>query len=178
MAEDVAAWATRAATLPAVLVHTTPPAVEASGEVLTDAARAGLTRVSGGDLVLSRVRSGKGAAVDVAVNVRGAGSAATATVNRVGPVSLVEDDTAAHQEPFRYLAERTGGARSYSMKRRRKAKRRGFLWIPGVGFRMRAKHPGTTGQHPIREALQSHGDEAGRAGLDVFATAVQRHLRG
>lgn len=169
-------WAQRAATLPAVLVHTTPRAVQAGAESLAEQARTNLRNVSGGDQVLSRVRSGRGARVDVKVAVQGSGSGTRALVLPVGPVSLVENDTTAHREPFAYLSERTGGRRSYSMARRRKAVRRGFLFIPGVGIRTRVRHPGTRGRHPVGEAMRVAGRDAGAAGAAVFVRAIREHL--
>jgi hypothetical protein len=91
---------------------------------------------------------------------------------------LVEDDTKAHPIRFRNLAQRTGGQRNYSMARRRSASRRGFLYIPGVGYRTDAQHPGTKGKRPVRRAFQSSADEAGKAGLIVFQKAVRSHLAG
>jgi hypothetical protein len=84
---------------------------------------------------------------------------------------LIEDDTKAHVQPFQY-----GG--NYSMSRRRKAVRRGFLFIPGVGIRSRTRHPGTKGKQPIRKAWEANSERAGDAGLDVFADAITKHLGG
>lgn len=169
-------WAQRAATLPAVLVQTTPRAVRAGAAPLAEQARLNLRRASGGDLRLSRVRSGKGARVGVKVTTQGSGTGTRALVLPVGPVSLVENDTRAHQQPFRYLAERTGGQRSYSMDRRRKAKRGRVMVLPGIGARTRVRHPGTTGSHPVGRAMQVAGREAGQAGAAVFARAIAEHL--
>jgi hypothetical protein len=144
----VSDWARRAATLPAALVQATPRAVRAGAGPLEDQARTNLRSASGGDLFLSRVRSGKGARVDVKVQTQGSGSGTRALVLPVGPVSLLENDTRAHREPFQYVAERTGGARRYSMNRRRRAARRGVISIPGVGVRTYVRHRGTRGQHP------------------------------
>ena len=169
-------WARRAATLPAVIVETTPRAVRAGARPLEEQARQNLRTASGGDLRLSRVRSGKGARVDVKVTLQGSGSGARALVLPVGPVSLVEGDTRAHREPFQYLAERTGGRRSYSMARRRGAVRRGFLYIPGVGIRAHVRHPGTRGRHPVGRAMQMAGRKAGQVGAETFARAVREHM--
>lgn len=189
----VESFARRAATLPAVLVDSTPPAVTAGAEVLEREARANLLRASGGDLRLSRARSiraartgGAGSKVDVRVKLIGAGKRATAHVLPVGPVSLVEGPTRRHRIPFAHGQGRryaTAGE-AYSERsnlagftaRRKRAARTGFVWIPGVGFRTRVNHPGTRGKRPVRRAMDTHSEEAGRAGLEVFATAVQRHL--
>lgn len=175
MTQTLQEWAERAATLPAVLVEATPRAVRAGADVLEGTARSNLTRASGGDLRLSRVRSGKGARVDVKVRTDGSGSRARAVVVPVGPVSLVENDTRAHQQPFQYLSARTGGARSYSMARRRKAVRARAMNIPGVGWRMRVRHPGTKGKEPVAKAMLDAG-VAGRAGAAVFTRAVANHM--
>jgi hypothetical protein len=172
----VSEWAQRAATLPAVLVQTTPRAVRAGAAPLADQARVNLRRASGGDLRLSRVRSGKGARVDVKVTVQGSGSGARALVLPVGPVSLVENDTRAHRQPFRYLAERTGGRRSYSMDRRRRAVRSRVMVLPGIGVRTHVRHPGTRGTQPVGRAMLMAGREAGQVGAAVFARAIADHL--
>jgi hypothetical protein len=62
------------------------------------------------------------------------------------------------------------------MARRRKAKRKGFIWIPGVGARQSVNHPGTKGKRPITKAFDSEADAAGDRGLDVFARAIRAHL--
>lgn len=169
-------FARRMATLPATIVEVTPEAVRGAAVILEREVDRGLAAASGGDSRLSRVRSGKGAKIGADVKVTGAGRRAEGRVVPVGPVMLIEEDTRAHVEPFQYLAQRTGGARSYSMARRRKAKRSGFIYIPGVGVRSRARHPGTRGKHPIRDAFTAAADEAGEAGLDVFADAIRKHL--
>lgn len=176
MTLPVSDWARRAATLPAVLVEATPRAVRAGAEPLEQQARTNLRSATGGDLRLSRVRSGKGARVDVQVKVQGSGSGTRALVLPVGPVSLVEGDTKAHREPFQYLSARTGGRRDYSMKRRRKAVRRGLISIPGVGIRTYVQHRGTRGQHPVGRAMDTAGRAAGRAGAEVFARTIAEHL--
>lgn len=176
MTQTVQSWAERAATLPAALVEATPRAVRAGGEVLEAQTRANIARATGGDSRLSRVRSGKGAAIAVRVRMKGTGSRTRAEVVPTGPIMLVERDTKKHKLPRQNLAQRTGGARSYSMARRRSAGRRGFLFIPGVGFRTRAQHPGTKGKEPVRRAFRQAGDEAGRAGTLVFQRAIRQHL--
>jgi hypothetical protein len=172
----VSEWAQRAATLPAVLVQTTPRAVRAGATPLAEQARTNLRRASGGDLRLSRVRSGKGARVNVDIRLQGSGTGSRALVLPVGPVSLLENDTRRHTQPFQYLSERTGGARSYSMTRRRKAVRQRVMVIPGIGVRTRVQHPGTRGTHPVGRAMVMAGREAGQAGVTVFARAIREHL--
>ena len=188
MTRTVGDWAQRAATLPAALVEATPRAVRSGGEVLESAARVNLLAATGGDLKLSRVRSGKGATVKLELKLLGSGSSARAVVNPTGPVMLVEDRTKAHRSPFRYSgAGGSGGRRRYATAgeqlanggtaRRRRARGAGrVLSIPGVGYRMFAQHPGTKGKRPVRNAFRDHADEAGRAGLLVFSTAARNHL--
>ena len=178
---DVDRLATRLATLPAALVEATPRAVLAGGNVLAQRVTANVARATGGDMRLSRVRSGKGAAIRVETDTDGAGSRTRATVTPTGPIMLVEEDTSPHRSPFSY-----GGGRRYAMAgeqlagggtaRRRRAGRAGFLFIPGIGFRASARHPGTTGKHPVRNAFTEAGDDAGRVGVLEFQRAVQRHL--
>lgn len=177
MAGTVQDWTRRAALLPAALVETTPEAVTAGARVLESASRANLLADSGGDMKLSRVRSGRGATIKLRIRTVGAGSRTRAEVVPTGPVMLLERDTPRHRLPFRYLAERSGGTRNYSMARRRKATRRGYIYIPGLGiYRQVVDHPGTTGKRPVGRAFDEHHDEAGRAGVAVFAAAVRRHM--
>jgi hypothetical protein len=176
--QTVSDWAQRAATLPAALVDATPRAVRVSADVLEDAARANVARATGGDMRLSRVRSGKGATVALRVRTVGSGSRTRAEVVPTGPIMLVEADTRRHVQPFAYVSERTGGRRSYSMARRRKASRSPIMNIPGVGWRRKVNHPGTKGKQPIHRAFQAAGDDAGKAGLLVFQKATRDHLRG
>lgn len=178
MTQTVQDWAARAATLPAALVEATPRAVRAGAEVLEHAARANVAQATGGDSRLSRVRSGKGAAIALRVRTVGTGSRTRAEVVPTGPIMLVERDTRRHREPFQYVSERTGGRRSYSMARRRKAARSPLMNIPGIGWRRRVNHPGTKGKRPVQRAFRAAGDDAGRAGVLVFQQTVRRHLRG
>lgn len=181
MAQTVQGWAARAATLPGALVHATPGAVSAGADVLEAASRANLLAASGGDMRLSRVRSGKGGALKVSVRMVGAGSNARAEVVPTGPVMLLEADIPRHREPFSY-----GTGRRYAMAgqtlagggtaRRRKARRAGFVYVPGLGTFARVTHPGTRGKRPVGRAFDSHHDAAGRAGLDVFSRAIRDHL--
>lgn len=176
MTQTVQEWAARAATLPAALVDATPRAVTESARVLDRQVTTNLRADTGGDMRLSRVRSGKGAQITTRVRTVGSGSRTRAQVVPGGPIMLIEGDTAKHKLPRQTLAQRTGGTRSYSMARRRKAARVGYLNIPGIGFRMSANHPGTTGKRPVRRAFQTAGDDAGRAGVLVFQAAVRAHL--
>jgi hypothetical protein len=160
------------------LVEATPRAVRAGAEVLEDAARANVARATGGDLRLSRVRSGKGATIALKVRMVGSGSRTRAEVVPTGPIMLVERDIKRHVQPFRYVSERTGSRRSYSMARRRKAARSPIMNIPGVGWRRRVNHPGTKGKEPVHNAFRAAGDDAGQAGVLVFQRAVRDHLRG
>lgn len=171
----VDSWARRSARLPAVLVETTPDAVRAGAAVLERRARANLLAATGGDMRLSRALSlrarrggtgGGGRKVDVRVRVIGAGRRAEAVVEPVGPVSLVEKPTRRHRIP-----------RQIVRVSRRSVERRG-VFIPGIGYRAHVSHPGTRGKRPVTRAMQTHADEAGRAGLEVFAAAVEQHMRG
>jgi hypothetical protein len=180
-------WARRAATLPAALVEATPRAVRAGAVPLERDARENLRRASGGDLRLSRVRSGKGARVDVKVTTQGSGSGTRALVLPVGPVSLVEGDTRRHREPFTYSGVTgAGGRRRYAtagqrtasggVARRRRARGGRLLAIPGIGVRTHVTHPGTSGKHPVAAAMRTAGGEAGRTGAAVFLRAIAEHL--
>lgn len=188
MPDDAAAVAARLAALPAALVHATPQAVRAGGVVLEQRVRANVASTTGGDSRLSRVRSGRGASIRVDLTVTGAGGNASARVIPSGPIMLVEEDTNPHRSPFQYLGTSGTSGRRYATAgqlmadgvtraRRRRAERQGFLFIPGVGFRAAAKHPGTKGRHPVRDAFTQSGEDAGRAGMEVFTRAVRDALR-
>lgn len=184
---DPLVWAQRATSLPAVLVQTTPRAVRAAAAPLEDRARSNLRGASGGDLRLSRVRSGRGARVDVRVSLQGSGSRARAVVLPSGPVSLVENDTRRHVQPFGYSGTAgAGGRRRYATAgeelagggtaRRKRRQRSPVMGIPGIGVRTRVVHPGTRGQHPVSSAMGQAGAAAGRAGAAVFVRAIADHM--
>lgn len=161
------AWARRAALLPAALVEATPEATRAGAEVLEEAARAKLLAATGGDLRLSRVRSGKGAKVNLSVKTEGAGSRARSLVVPSGPVMLVEAKTRAHVQPF-----------GYTYNRRVKKRGQRPVHIPGVGIFARVQHPGTRGKQPIARAFRDAVGDAGSAGVAVFAKTARQHLTG
>lgn len=189
MTQTVQDWAARAATLPAALVEATPRAVRAGAEVLEDAVRANVSTASGGDMRLSRVRSGKGAAIALKIRTVGSGSRTRAEVVPTGPIMLIERDTKRHRQPFGYSGTTgAGGRRRYATRgevmasgeiaSRKRARRARAMNIPGVGWRMSTKHPGTKGKQPVHRAFQAAGDDAGRAGVLVFQRTVREHLRG
>jgi hypothetical protein len=170
-----------------VIVQTTPRAVRAGAEHLESEARGNLRTATGGDLHLSGVRSGKGARVDVQVKMTGAGARARALVVPVGPVSLVENDTRRHVQPFSYSGTSgAGGRRRYATAgqelagggraRRKRRVRSRVLVIPGIGVRTRVNHPGTRGKRPVANAMRDAGGRAGVAGTAVFASAVRDHM--
>lgn len=79
---------------------------------------------AGGDLRLSRVRSGKGAKIGARYDV----TVDSANIRAIGPVPLIANPIKAHQIP------KVGG------------RRRKLLAIPGIGVRASAHHPGTPGK--------------------------------
>lgn len=86
---------------------------------------------AGGDLRLSRVRSGRGARVGARYDLTGTGAATTATIKAVGPVPLLANPTPAHAIP------KTG-------TRLRRARRR--LLLRDGNIRSSVNHPGTRGK--------------------------------
>jgi len=168
---ELDSWARRAALLPAALVDATPEAVRSSAEVLEQAARVNLSVATGGDLRLSRVRSGKGAHINLSVAVRGAGRSAEGVVVPTGPIMLVEQATKRHAIPFVYTYNRR-------VKKRGNTK---VIRIPGgvgTGYATRIVHPGTAGKRPVARAFEQAHEQAGVAGVAVFAAATRRHMGG
>ena len=78
---------------------------------------------AGGDLTLSRVRSGRGAKVGVSFTL----TPHSATVKATGPLPLLANPIPPHAIP-------------------KKGRRRKVLAIPGIGVRASAQHPGTKGK--------------------------------
>lgn len=78
---------------------------------------------AGGDLRLSRVRSGRGARIGVRYTVSGH----TAIVKAIGPVPLLANQIKPHPIP-------------------KPGRRRKVLAIPGIGVRASVNHPGTKGK--------------------------------
>jgi hypothetical protein len=176
---EVSEFARRMATLPGVIVEVTPDAVRAGADVLAETASRNIDAATGGDSRLSRVRSGRGAAVGVEVRVRGAGRNAEVHVAPRGPLALVENDTRPHVQPYQYSNRYTmAGAttRRGTPGKRTKAKRKGYIWIPGVGARQFVKHPGTKGKRPVAKAFEAEADRAGEEGVAVFQDAITGHL--
>ena len=182
-------YARRVALLPGALVDATPDAVRSGAETLEDAARVELLAATGGDMRLSRVRSGKGGTIRLEVRVDGAGRSARGIVVPLGPVMLVEGPTKAHREPFDYSGVLgAGGRRRYATAgeqlaaggtaRRRRARRGSVVVVPGFGPRSSVKHPGTSGKRPLGKAFDRAHSDAGRVGVAVFAAAARRHLGG
>lgn len=167
MPNELDAWARRAALLPAALVDAQPDAVRASAEILEAEARVTLAVATGGDLRLSRVRSGKGARINLTVSVKGAGRSAEGVVTPTGPIMLIEGPTKRHRQPF-----------AYTLNRRVKKRGTKPIHIPGVGVFARTNHPGTKGKAPVAKAFQRSHERAGVAGVAVFAAATRRHLTG
>lgn len=75
----------------------------------------------------------KGASVGVRYEVQ----PHSALVRATGPVHLLESDTKAHRIP----REKIGRGRARRVNRKP-------IYIPGVGIRASAMHPGTKGRHP------------------------------
>lgn len=167
MVNELEAWAQRAQNVPAALVFATPQAVRASAEVLEAEARLTIAEATGGDSRLSRVRSGKGARINLTVGVKGAGRSAQGVVTPTGPIMLIETKTKPHRQPFVYTLNR-------------RVKKRGTkpIHIPGVGVFARVNHPGTKGKRPVARAFERAHREAGVAGVAVFAQTARRTLGG
>lgn len=99
--------------------------VRAAAIAAKDAQLQAMREDAGGDLRLSRVRSGKGAKIGARYDLAGQGRHSTATVRAIGPVPLIANPIKAHTIP------RARGRRS-----------RKRLSIPGIGVRMSVDHPG------------------------------------
>jgi hypothetical protein len=88
-----------------------------------------------------------------------------AVVRMTGPAHLIERDTQAHRIPRE--------ARGRGRRQTRNVK---HLYIPGVGVRMSAQHPGTKGKHPwakgVTAAVPVVGKVAGRHYFDTFRKAI------
>jgi len=110
---------------------------------------------AGGDLILSRVRSGKGARIGVSFTV----GPHEAIVKATGPLPLLANPIPAHTIP------KAG-------RRRRKV-----LAIPGIGPRASAQHPGTKGkdtwEHGRKQAIPKVKVAIGKRSDEVVKRAFQ-----
>lgn len=175
MTLTVQQWAGKARLLPGALVDATPPAVLAGARVLEAQAVVNVAAATGGDSRLSRVRSGKGAAIRVQTRTRGSGSSTQAEVVPTGPIMLVERPTKPHGSPRQLLAttRRRPGRGGIGGGR---LNRSNVISIPGRGVYRRVRHPGTAGKYPVARAFDTAADDAGRAGAQVFVTAIRNTL--
>jgi hypothetical protein len=158
-------WARRVALLPAALVEGTPQAVQAGAQVFGRALERNLRVATGGDMRLSRVRSGRGAAVSVAVKVLGAGRSARGEAVPRGPVMLIDQGSRGHRQPF-----------VYTYNRRVRKRGGGVIRIPGRGVFARVQHPGTRGKRVVARSFTEAHEEAGAAGVAVFSSIVTEFL--
>jgi hypothetical protein len=158
-------YARRVALLPAALVEGTPAAVQAGARVFGRALERNLRVATGGDMRLSRVRSGRGATVSVDVKVLGAGRSARGEAVPKGPVMLIDQGSKAHRQPF-----------VYTYNRRVKRRGAGPIRIPGVGIFARVSHPGTRGKRVVARSFAEAHEEAGAAGVAVFSSIVTEFL--
>jgi hypothetical protein len=159
-------FAARAATLPGRLVEATPRAVRASGAVLETAARSNIAAVTGGDMRLSRVNGGRGSSIGWTCASTVPGRSASAHVIPSGPIMLVEENTRPHRSP-----------KTLRQKRRRN-KRVGFLYMPGIGFRSRRTTPAPAASTPCATRSSQRTPRRPEPGVLVFATATRNHLGG
>lgn len=86
-----------------------------------------------------------------------------AVVAAFGPVQLIESDTQAHRIP----KELVGRGRN----RRRNTKR---IFIPGVGVRASANHPGTRGQHPWEKGVAAARPHVAPAAAKEYFAPLRR----
>lgn len=98
-----------------------------------------------------------------------AGSDGSVLVRATGPWQLIESDTSPHaitsrhggsirrkrQERASFIGPQFAGrGRNRRVVGRTSGGRRAVMFIPGVGYRRSALHPGTRGKHPWEKAMQ------------------------
>jgi hypothetical protein len=98
---------------------------------------------AGGDLILGRVRSGKGAKIGART---GRMTLDSLDIKAIGPVPLLANQIKAHQIP----------------KVGPRARRRKTLAIPGVGPRASADHPGSPGKGLVEQRPREGGTAGDR----------------
>lgn len=135
MAKTPEQWAVQANGFTGHLQQAQRRAVGASALHVKKTVGATIAGAVGADMRMSGIGK-KGAKVGVRYDVLGFTNP-TARVYATGPLHLVERGTKPHRIP------KQRGARA----------RKRFLAIPGVGVRMWANHPGTTGKHPWQRGV-------------------------
>lgn len=135
MAKTPEQWATQAHGFQGKLQDAQRRAVGASALHVKKRVATQISAAVGADMRMSGVGK-RGAKVGVRYDVLGYTNP-TARVYATGPLHIVERGTKAHRIP------KQRGARA----------RKRLLVIPGVGVRMWANHPGTTGKHPWQRGV-------------------------
>jgi hypothetical protein len=90
----------------------------------------------------------------------------SAKVFMFGPAHLIERDTKPHHIP-----------RQTGTKARKRQADKQPLFIPGVGFRANANHPGTKGKHPFKRGVVASLPRAKEAAADQYFGAVRKVFR-
>lgn len=120
---------------------------------------------TGGDMALSGVNAARGrggnAKVGAAFKVEKRGASPAGVITATGPLQIINNDTSGRVIRSAYLYGRRGARRrgfvgpvlpgTYSARRGGfigpVASQKAVLNIPGIGFRLSARHPGTTGKN-------------------------------
>ena len=155
MAKTPEQWAQQASGFQGRLQEAQRRAVGASALHVKKVVGASIAGAVGADMRMSGVGK-KGVKVGVRYDVLGFQNP-TARVYATGPLHLVERGTKAHRIP----------------KQRGKRARKRLLVIPGVGVRMWANHPGTSGKYPWRRGVAAAAPATPR----IFKAEIHRALK-
>lgn len=92
-------------------------------------------------------------------------------VQATGPYQLIERDTEDHTIPRRRAGNEYGRAKKSG---KRRVYRKGItIYIPGIGWRKYAHHPGTSGKHPFERAVRAFAPLMTKIAKEEIAAEVQ-----
>lgn len=157
MRDTPAEFARKMSRLATDITHTDTRVVKASALAVKTSVQVRLrAAVPSGKLNVGK----KGARVSVRYDLI---SDSEARVGMTGPAQLVESDTQPHRVP----RDKVGRGR-----RRRDNKK--LIYIPGIGVRAYANHPGTKGKHPWKKGLAASRPLISKAAAHEYFAPIRR----
>lgn len=163
---DLAKFAAQCRGFPAELQKAQKVAVTEIALSMTTIIRANI-RAAVPDLGIKGHRGRGQLKIGASYSVRANASGVTAIVRAKGPLQIVERDTKSHTIPKVKAPSGKG----------RRLKKRHILLIPGIGYRLAVKHPGTKGKHPFERGVDAYKERTGHVMQKAVHEALLRSFQ-